>query len=669
MSIHRLRRKKTESELVTDQPGFTVFIIGTVMALVCGLLFRGFFSSDKIRGQVADAASRVHKNLKIDFASAELSLSKNSLPRIAVIIRDISMISNERCWMSPELKIDEILLPISLKNLISGQAAINEIIAGKVELKLNGEWKFCQADENVGKQALAPESTQKFVSLVQTGSTMSGQVSQDIHELKIDEFKLTHNSFGDIPTSLSNVVLSLKSTQPKVVLLKAQSYFFNEIQQRDYSSKAEINIEYNEFPERKLQTHVLGQFREGHFTIQMQNRLEDGQYNVELDLRHLPLSKIFSTLQGFGLMKELNPKQAWLSLKGRSRGFLDKIQSENFEIKDLKLEGDIGELNTELIEFSQLNPLKIKPFLMNAEQLDLGKVLSFYNKASVSPTLGDLGKFSGRVEVFDVEEFRFFGFHRGLEFVFSSLGSRELQKINQMSLDASLKKKKWNLKLNRFELEQGHLEGELALSADRNFHKLEVKAKIDNISLSPAVQRLVTQGGSFAPFSGNLNFIWEEGVLQKMLGAMSSDEAVINSIKFENLNFLFEAGKEFPYIMKTKFQNVMVPEALLNESFLSRILKPNWLVNGGLHLNRVSGAMGFARNHSAEWKGFQASLTGGVEKISSEGAWDAEGLLRGALSIKSLQGNMKLKIKGTRDQPAIEEVGDSSNVRVESTAD
>lgn len=668
MKTSKQHPKKLESDLVTDQPGFSVFIIGVSIALVAGLLFRGFFSSDKIKEHISAAALRIHKNVKVEFSSARLSLSSNGFPRIAVIVNDIVMSSSETCWMAPQINIDEIVLPISLKNILSDQSAISEVLVGKVELRLNGEWKFCQPKENPDQRANSPETNQKFVSLVPSEAKMNENVSNLVREVRIEEIKLLHKDLKSIPSFLTNMIITLKSEQPKIILLQAESYFLNESQQRDYTSKAEIHVEYNEFPERKLQTHLLGQFREGHFTIQLQNRLDEGQYNLELDLRHLPLSKIFSTLRGFGFNSDLNPKQAWLSLKGKSRGFVDKIQSENFEVKDLKLEGDVGELSTDLIEFSQLSPLKIKPFLMKAEQLDLGKVLSFYSKTQIIPILGDLGKFSGRVEIFDSEEFRFFGFHRGLEFVFSSLGTRELQRINQMSLDASLKKKKWNLKLNRFEMEKGSYVGEVLLNADREFRKVDVKVGVDEIALSPSVQTLVTQGGNLSPFKGNLNFSWENGVLQKIIGVMSAEEATISRIKLEDLLFQFETSKDFPFVLKTKFQNAVLSEEYFKNGFLAQVVKPNWLVDGGIHLNRISGQMRFAHDRSADWKGFQASLTGGAERMSSDGSWDAKGVLEGSLNVKSPQGNLKWKVTGTRDEPIIKESADSANARVESTS-
>ncbi len=664
----KFERRTIDSELVTDQPGFLIFLGGLAIAIVAGLFFRGFFSPDKIRAHLTGAAANIHKNIKVDFSSAELSLSKNGLPRVAVIVKDVKLLSSESCWMAPEINIDEIILPISIKNLVLGHSAVSELNFGKMELKLAGEWKFCQPRERTGATPADATSSKKSVALIETEKPADIQLQEQIRELRIDEVKLVHKNLENIPSLLTNVVISLKSVQPKIILLQAQSYFFNENQQRDYTSRGEIHIEYNEFPERKLQTHVLGQFREGHFTIQMQNRLDEGEYNLELDLRHLPLSKIFSTLRGFGFSAELNPKQAWLSLKGKSRGFLDKIQSESFEVKDLKLEGDVGELSTELIEFSQLNPLKMKPFLMKAEQLDLGKVLSFYNKSQIIPILGDLGRFSGRIEIFDNEEFRFFGFHRGLEFIFSSLGRRELQKINQMSLDASLKKKKWNLKLNRFEMENGKFAGELHLNADRNFQKIDTKVMVEHLSLSPQVQNLVTQGGGLAPFRGNLNFIWEEGVLQKILGLIESDEATVNQIKLENLAFQFENSSGTPFVLKTKFQNVMIAEDYLTKSFLSPAVKPQWIVNGGIHLNKVTGQMKFAHDRSAEWRGFQANLTGGVEKLASDGGWTSQGILDATLSLKSPRGNTKWKITGTRDEPTIKELGDSATARTESAS-
>ncbi len=668
MKTRDFNKKKENAELVTDQPGFAIFIIGVSISLVFGILLRGFFSSEKIRNHIALAASQIHKNVKVEFEDVKLSLSKNGIPRVAVIISNISAVSEDICLMSPQVKINEIVLPISMKNLFSGKAAIEKIMMGNVQLLLNGELKNCRELQFENENSKFSNSQQKTVSLVGVGQSLPSQLSTDLKELSIDEFKVFHNKTNDIPFILTDVAILLKSIQPKIVLLKAQSYFFNENQKVDYSSRAELNLEYNEFPEKKLQTHIFGQFREGHFTIQMQNRVDEGQYNVEIDLRHLPLSKIFSTLQRYGISSEMNPKQVWLSLKGKSQGFIDKIKSESFDIKELKLEGDIGEVYTDLIEFSQLYPLKVKPFLLNAEQLDLSKALAFYSKTSISPMLGDMGRFTGRIEVFDMDEVRLFGFLRGLEFVFSGVGSRELQRINQVSLDTNLKRKRWSLKLNRFEVEQGKFNGDIALTADRDFQKIDVKVKLDELLLSPKVQNLVTRGGYINSFNGNLNFSWENASLNKIVGHVRSEEAVINSIKFEDLNFNFEQGKDYPFVMKTKFQNIIIPEGTVKDMFLRQAINANWIVNGNLNLNKITGQMGFKADKSSEWRGFNASLTGGNEKIFTEGKWNAEGVLTGAFQIKSTQSGLKYNIRGTRDEPILEGNHDPINVRVEPTS-
>jgi len=459
-----------------------------------------------------------------------------------------------------------------------------------------------------------------------------------------------------MPLHLRDLVLTIKSAQPKILVLKAQSQFFNEGHQRDYTSKAEIHLEYNEFPEKILQSHILGQFREGHFTVHLQNRLDDSQYNLEVDLRHLPLSKIFSTLHEYGTATNLNPKQAWLSLKGRSRGFIDKIESESFEIKDFKLEGDIGELQTELIEFSNLKPLKMRPFLMQAEELNLGKILSFYSLVQPSSTLGELGRFTGRVEVFNPNEVRLFGLHHGLEFIFSNLGQRQLQKVNQVSLDGSLKNKKWNLKLSRFDLDQGRLDGDLSFTADQDFQKAEMKVRTDDLTLSPDVQSLITQGGRLGAIKGNLSFSWVRGELQKILGSAAVDEMVINSMKFEDAHWNFEPVTGPIASMKLKFQNLTIPQDFLKDSFLATLIQPQWLVDGNLNLNKVSGQMVFEREQKVQWKSYQAFFSGAGEKISSDGQWNDKGDLQGSLSLKSSQKTLRWKIDGTRDRPRLQEV-------------
>ncbi len=109
----------------------------------------------------------------------------------------------------------------------------------------------------------------------------------------------------------------------------------------------------------------------------------------------------------------------WISSRARVVAPLEQIRHSPIEVRETRLEGDIGELRVDRIDVKSIEPLQYSPITIDVKKLDVGKLLFLFNRPKNTSMLGELGVFSGRAEIISDKKMRMTGDHTGLEFVFS----------------------------------------------------------------------------------------------------------------------------------------------------------------------------------------------------------------------------------------------------------
>ncbi len=650
--LSRKENSKKYERLVEDQPGLFIFSSGLVLALVFGLLFRNYFNPQRIYSEVIKASQRMHPSLVVEIGSAELSLSDHGLPSWAILIKDIKIESSEKCWGTPALNVDLITLPISWIRWIEIGKPFDVFQIHNAELVLRNEIKTgCnpQAESGIVKKE---SSSGQAVVLVQKESQAELR-QKDFDELKLKSLSVRSPQLGSSSFELENISLIEKSMDPYVVVLKASTPLFRDAHDFDYSTKADLQIEYSDFPEKKIQSHLIGQFREGHFAIHLQNRIEENLYTADLEFKHLPLSKVFSVFHKYNFFENLSPKQVWLSMKGRSQGVFKGKDDFQLEIKDFNLEGDVGTVKTDLIEITGFKPFHFKPFLMQTQNLDFEKVLDFFKSKKEFPMLGNFGQFSGRIELLQADEFRLFGKHKMLEFIFSNKGQRQIQRVKEMSLDIARKKNNVNLSMNRFDLEDGQFDGEINLKIDllKALYKLNIFA--GRFELNPQVQRLVSQDKELGSLKGNLEIVTQDNELKSAIGKLSSDSLTVEKIHFENPEFVVRSEKN-KFLLNVKSKNFSVPKEMIQGGVLAPVIPESWQEANLVYLQGLNSDFQFKDSTELHWKNFKAQVSGGRDTVTSEGFYNKE-ILSGQLMLQEDRQKKKWKIEGTRNEPQITE--------------
>lgn len=655
MNIQRPQRtQQTENNLVTEQPGLTILGAGLLISVLVGFAIRGIIHPTQVQSLVVEAAAKIDKDIHVQFESAEISLARGFWPRVSVIIHNIQMRSESSCWMKPTLDIDELELPLSLWSYVTLGNPVTTIEAQSVRLRLDAEKRDCTDKEKKEITEIGPPTVQGVVLVHKGEKKTSNPPALEkvlIRHLEIDplHFPLAH-------AELNKVELLVKSHQPQILTLKAHSDALKDPIWGDYSAHAQIAIEYSEFPEKNIEMHVSGNWREGSYSWHTSYQLAEGAFKTEAEVRHIPLSKLASISSQWGLSRLEPLKQVWVSLKLKSHGLSGTLKKSPLNIRDLKIEGDSGDLLIDKIEWVHLEDSAPQPFMAQMRGLSLEILSKIGLQAQPSPILRNLGLFTGRADVENFQNLRVLGELEGLQFVFANKGQREYQTLRRLSLDLQRRRGEWSLDVSRIEPEQGVFNGELTASADKDLNDVKVKLFAEELSLSPVVQKLMTGGGTLGSFQSKMELGFFKGKLERIQGKLQGQNVQIENIKIPKFSMLLQNEGWDNFQASIQIPEQSVGSELVDNSFLSPLteLIPREALS--YEIKNFKSVLVLRDFNSVKWKqlsfGFQkGGLNGSLE-------WNTKGELSGHLLLKNHQGAHKFMIEGNRDQPILTRVGD-----------
>ncbi|MFV8257807.1 hypothetical protein ACNQKP_08370 [Bdellovibrio bacteriovorus] len=623
----------------------TILLTGLILAFLLGYTTKSLLSPSRLAARIEKAASHIHKDVKVSFGSAYVSLSNGILPRFAVIITNVRMESAQTCWAAPVMEIDELRLPLSFLNLIQGKAPVRVVEANSVNLTLRDDFKDCDPTDPEQIPASQPRP-----AVMLSPSEQSQKYRNDVRGVSVRTLKITSAKHPQYSTELMNFAVKVKSFEPKIIEVTAKTHLMKDSQVGDYLSHANLYLQYKESPEAAVQAHFFGNWREGHYSVIANYTLGDQLLAVETDLKHIPLSQILAILQKYQLAsRDLNGRQVWMSSKARMEGPVDEIRSLPLEIRDLRMEGDLGEMHVDKINIASIEPLKYEPIHVDVKKLDIEKLLVLLNRTKQTSILGHLGSFTGRAEIVSDQKMRMSGEHAGLEFVFSNKGQRELQVIESMVGDIALDQDQWSFQIKRVEPRGGVFVGDLSLRADRDFKAVAVKTHIDELQLALPVQKLMTNGGEIGLMSLDGDLRFAEGKVQSLKGLLRLNSMDVEGVALGKTRASFDWSKG-EVLLNAQVQSMKVSPNSPTAEVLRPVTLNSWWREGVLNLTGLTGQLGAKSSKEFSWKGFQAqaSRTG---KLSTEGSWNEDARLKGHVQVKDGKIQRRWQIQGTRELP------------------
>jgi hypothetical protein len=649
------KSNSSDALLVTEQAGLTISLIGVVLAIVLGLGVRGAIAPEKIKARVFEASQRLGEGITVTMDQAYLSLARGVFPDFSVVVKNVHIDVVRKCWLSPDAEINEIRFPISIGDLLAGRAFFHSVEVDNMVLLLRNEMKDCPSE--AAKQNSSELSVTSSASQAPTATTpyfvghetAPNRTPPDIQFISVNRLRVNYLPLPFTSIELLDLDLHLKSGSPKACTLSSNLSLGGETLSGDYSSHAKIQLNYDESLHPQLETEVSGSWREGQYDFNLKHDTETRELSLIGDLRHIPLSQVFPVLKKYKVMiSDFNGKQTWISSQFEAKGKVKNDVAIPLKLKNLKVEGDLGEISMVAAEIKQWQPIQFEPLNFALKDIDLKNLMAFLNRPHPSPALGNLGVFNGTAELRSNQSVKVRGSQRGLEVIFSNKGYRETQIFSDITGDFNFDRGRWSGDISKVEIKNGEFKGKASLSSDRDGRDLRMSLDVQNLTLSPQVQRLMTDGGSAEKLQVKLQTHFLQGELKKLDGQVRGDQLKVGDLRFQKPQFLFSSlGDEFQVDFNSGDAQI---DSL---KFVSPMLLQIWPeVNEWpmpLNLKKVSSRMKTKALQNFRWDFFD--LSSERFRLQSQGGWDEKNELFGRLTMAERGKSKKWKLSGTRDKP------------------
>lgn len=664
--------QEIEKELVAEQPGLGLSFIGLFLALFVGIVVRSIVSPERVTELLQKASTQIHKDVSVKFDRAYVSLSDGIWPDLSVMVENLQMQAEPKCWLRPTLEVHEMRLPISLSDLIRGKILIHEVQADEVDLSLRSEYEACS---EVAQDAAVENS--RLPADVGTAPMVKKEFNKDLHKSEesvqlgvgkafevvsrrnpIDTISIRKLRVHYLPIAFSSVEindfnLQLRSEAPRVALVTGVLKMSGDTLVGDYNSTASWKMQIFEqkpFPSVEVSAH--GVWREGHYDFFANLDAKKQSLKSELNLKHIPISQVLPILKKYHLLQsDLNGRSMWASGKLLVAGPVADLQKgQGISLVDLKLEGDPGEISTHAVTIRSLQPLRYDPIDLEIRGLNLKEVLVFLNRQHPSPTFGELGIFNGNAHFVSPDNLTLRGDYSGLEFIFSNQGLRQSQKLSLVSGELKLRGDSWNIKVDRLRPNDGIFDGSVNITADKNFENLDISTRFEELTLSPQVQSLMTNGGSLGALRGDLRTQIHPKQDLKIQGHLKMDQVLVEGFRlFKPRLNIQTLDQEIILDFSAADADVLANKAS-QITWLQPLLSALPVENGIVVLKNPSAKIRTTHLRSLRWQPLQVQTKAG--SLRSMGGWDERGFINGDIRMSGAKPQV-FNLSGTRDEPVL----------------
>jgi hypothetical protein len=299
-----------------------------------------------------------------------------------------------------------------------------------------------------------------------------------------------------------------------------------------------------------------------------------------------------------------------------------------------------------------------QPFLVRAENVELGKVLETFQFHGAPGVFSEYGKLSGEVDVQNANEFSFHGSSNGMVVRFAGGDGIALQAIGIGKLSVSGRGQKIRAMAENFEPEGGEAQLSLMAEHDLRTGTTDFDFDLTRLKLNSRVEKVLFTG-SVADISGKASGLVKDEKLKRLRATLGFKG--VQGSEFHSTEMRIEARSDArsdaelaPIEIIAKAPVVEVPRS----GFLFRILKPAFFGWGG---NESQDAKTIVLNHTTvkgklldsgfRWTAAQASI-GTQMTLYSEGHVFRDQLLDAKLEAKfPATSRLAWQVSGTWRRP------------------
>lgn len=553
---------------VVDQAGTRVVLLGVVLSLFIGLIFKSQIRSSAVKSRLQQTLVKLQKDANIDFESVEVRLSEWGIPRPVIEIRGVRVSPLKVNCQENQIYIDNLSFPLSFNLLFSDDKVISSLRVSLLEVRTKNT-RYCfsksaariQSEEKGdSKTGVTEEVAQSVTESVATSASPKNEALQKLqnfkshlNEIKIDRLRLIAVDKMNTAVDFNAVQISFKYEKEKLneFGVSGQLLAFKEADKSFYLLKSDLKFLLKVEDKISLNAELKGLVMDRPFQFKIRNNPQKNSLQFLGELNGISLKAMNYIIKTERPQTEVFDFLNNSSMTGFITGeyFLD---GRNYEasIKDIKilLGGGAAEINDINIFGIIDDKAQVKPFDVQLSHIELTKILS--NKAfdQIRPSIQNAGFISGLVQFTSVDQFKVKSLIEKTGFVFSNKGERVPQIFESFNLHATVDPQKLSLNINEFILDSQKIQGSVKYSHSYQSGEKSLNVDLQGHLLKPETVKLFT--GMLGKPEIKLQFASD--LKNHLKGSASIDQ--LNIHQFEMTNFQLDYERDL--LLKNEVYNL-----------------------------------------------------------------------------------------------------------------
>lgn len=624
-------RKKSKETLVTDQPGRKIFFSGLILSCALGFFIRGLTKPELLQAELKSAVDRIHTSTQVDWGGVSFSLKNGWWPRFSILINDIKIVSLESCWGEPLLYAREIELPISFTSFFEKGQPLKKIYIRDAFLEFKSNF-VCEKKGKPTAVAISSENIQSIrLRPMKDSPTVPPLVLTDF---VFENLKLRQADWVFPDWNFNTLELNAKENRPWYVEVSSN---FNIPGMDGVDTGAELAAVYKEFPAQVLEVKIKGHWREGAFQVKglWEGAQKSWTYQSKFD--HIPFQFLRTIAKKTKTPWNWPDKPMWFSFSTQTLLPFTRWESSQHFVKELEVEGDLGELTIPDLEIKSWKPFKVQPFAFKVQHADLNAV--FEKDLKKVNFLESFGKLSGQGQWSSERDVLFTGKVEQIQIPVFHREQKMVQLVKSLDLQAELKSGQWKMTSQKWLLDKGLLNGSFRLEGNQDLSTGQVQLGVDSFKMDSDLLKFMEIITPDLQVVGKINSRWKNSHVQDFSGLLKTD--LIETRVFELEKPIFNLKRSpLTWDLKIQASQLKIRElsfAALDPNDSSQLKFP-------YESKAMNALIQLDLGQNLKWN--LSSL-----QIKSSGTVDQSGGLKGTLSLGPKNQEKSLQLTGSRKNP------------------
>lgn len=568
---------------VVDQAGLRVVMIGIVLSLFFGLIFKSQIRSSVVKARLQQSIVRLQKDVNIDFESVEVRLSEWGLPRPVIEIRGIRVSPLKASCQENQVYIDNLSFPLSLNLLFSKEKVIstvrvsllevrtkntrlcfskNQTVEGAIENRVALSANGSGPSQTTKVQPAKPAPTEPVVVKNETLEKLKNFKSH-LNEIKIDRLRVIAVDKMNTAVDFNAVQVSFKYEDEKLneLGLTGQLLAFKEADKSYYLLKSDIKFAVKLEDKMTINADLKGLVMDRPFQLKVRNDEAKNSIQFLGEIEGISLKAINYIFKAERPQTEVFDFLSGSSMTGYMTGeyFLNDRHYE-IDIKDIKIlvGGGVAEINDIYVVGKMDEKAQVKPFDVQLSHIELTKILSHKAFDNIRPSIQNAGYMSGLVQFTGVDQFKVKSLIEKTSFVFSNKGERVSQVFDSFNFHASIDPQKIGLNVNEFILDSQKIKGALKYTHNYESNDKALSVDLEGHLLKPDTVKLFTG----TPSDPEIKLLFTTDLKNNLKGTASIDKLSIHEFEFTKFNLDYEKN----LLLKSEIYNLKTAGLTLKES-------------------------------------------------------------------------------------------------------